>query len=277
MTVFEGHRAVWEWEFSAEAEKTITAAAGVIRQYANADVLLVKAMDGGDWMSRWDASPAAIASAAALDAAVAEGQAAGITVVPWVVPHGLADAQAHAALGPTLVVDLEPYTSFWADTPANVAPYLAALTAAGVRNLFVSIDPRPSATALLAIDSWAKSVAGLLPQTYWTDFQRPYSECVGYVQTLQAYGVPVYPVLPFDATPADASGFWQACLALGCTSPQLWRLGSADGKELNTFGQLQVKRTPQPMTNDDLIQTERYLLVQPPDVAGAIAYLEPFR
>lgn len=32
-----------------------------------------------------------------------------------------------------------------------------------------------------------------------------------------------------------------------------------------------------PLSNNDIVQTERYLLADPPDVAGAIAYLEPFR
>lgn len=275
MTVFDGHRTVWQWMFSAQAEGTITAAATTIHQYAGADVLLVKAMDGQAWMSQFDTVPTAISGSQALAAAIAEGTKAGITVVPWVVPHSLADAAAHAAVGPTLVVDLEPYTGFWTDSAANVSGYLAALHAGGVQNVFVSIDPRPSATAALAIDGWAHTVAGLLPQTYWTSFQRPYSECVGYVQTLQGYGVPVYPVLPFDATPSDASGFWQACLALGCTSPQLWRLGSADGAELHTFGQLAVKRTPPPFGDAERWQLEKFN-VGGSGPADLIAWLEQF-
>ena len=51
--------------------------------------------------------------------------------------------------------------------------------------------------------------------------------------------------------------------------------GTAD--QLRSYG-LQPKPTPAPkqMTNDDLIAAERYLLAQPPDIAGLLTYVQPF-
>lgn len=276
-TILDGQRAVWMWQYDAQGEQTIGAVATTLLQYAKSSVLLIKAMSGSAWQSTFDTGISAISSLPHLQQTIADGAAAGITVIPWVEATGPGDAPAHAALGPTLVVDLEQPPDFWQADPTQIAGYLAALRTGGVQNLFVCLDPRPSALAWAQIASWRQSATALLPMCYWPDFQRPYSESVPYVQALLPYGLPVYPVVEFNSQPADLAAFWAACQAIGVESGvSLWVLGDANAAQLGAFSTLAVKRTPRTMTNDDLIATERYLLAQPPDPAGAIAYLEPF-
>ncbi len=276
MTVFDGQRAVWMWQFSAQAEKSVTVAATTLRQYAGASVLLIKAMSGQTWQSTFDHDQNAISGFDSLHAAIAEGQQAGVTVVPWVEATGPQDAPAHAALGDTLVVDLEQPPNFWQADPAQIAVYMQALRAGGVQNLFVCLDARAAALSWTQFDAWHQLVSGVLPMCYWPDFQRPYLECVRDVTALSKYGLPIYPVVEFNSQLQDLTAFWQSLPATAQAGCSLWVLGDANGAQLQAFSQLAVKRQPPPLTNDDLVQTERYLLAQPPDVAGAISYLQRF-
>lgn len=121
--------------FSAQAERTWTDALHTAQALAGAGVLLVKAMDGQQWMSDFDNAPAAIYGPKALRGLQQVGAAQGCSVVPWVVPHGRDDAAMHAALGEVLIVDLEPYPGFWTDSAGGVPLYLAGLRAGGVREV----------------------------------------------------------------------------------------------------------------------------------------------
>ena len=245
-TLFSGRRALWLWMFAAQAERTWAEALATARQLAGAKVLLVKALDGQTWMSAFDSGQGALDGLARLRQLqdVAAGQ--GCEVVPWVVPHDRTDAAAHAALGTPLLVDLEPYARFWTDTAAGVVAYLAGLRAGGVRELYVSIDPRPAARAALGVAEWAQTVTGLLPQLYWTDFGTTPEACLVYLAQCQALGAPVFPVLPGDGAAAFA-GFWAAARAQGCAGVSAWRLGSMDAAALRSFAGLAVA----PLSGED--------------------------
>ncbi|HEY7293768.1 MAG TPA: hypothetical protein VH916_01960, partial [Dehalococcoidia bacterium] len=201
--LFDNQRALWLWMFSAQAERTWADALRTAQTLAGAGVLLVKAMDGQLWMSEFDNAPAAMYGLKALRGLQQMGAAQGCTVVPWVVPHGRTDAAAHATLGELLVVDLEPYPGFWTDSADGVPEYLAALRTGGVRELYVSVDARPQALATLGVASWAGETAGILPQTYWTDFELAPEGCLAQVAACARLGAPVVPVLPGDG----AAGF----------------------------------------------------------------------
>lgn len=282
-SLLDGHRGVWMWEFANQAEQSVTAVATTIARYAGADTLFIKAMSGQQWQSAFDTGKNAIGSLSVLNAAITEGQQAGITVIPWVEATGPGDAATHAQLGPTLIVDLEQPPNFWQADPGQILTYIQALKSGGIQNLFICLDPRPSAVAWAQVSSWQQFVTAFLPMTYWTQFQRPYTECVGYVQTLMAYGHPVYPVVEFDSSAADLTNFWQACNALGCTQGvSLWVLGSANGTQLTNFSNLAVKKPIPAFTNDDLAQLGHLLFKldangQPsPDFAGIVAYAGKF-
>ncbi len=237
--LFDHQRALWLWMFSAQAERTWADALRTTQTLAGAGVLLVKAMDGQQWLSDFDNAPAAIYGPRALRGLQQMGAAQGCTVVPWVVPHGRGDAAAHAALGAVLVADLEPYPGFWTDSADGVPAYLADLRAGGVRELYVSLDPRPQALTALGAASWAGQTAGVLAQTYWTDFGVAPEACLAQIAACVRLGAPVVPVLPGDGATGFA-GFWPAARALGCTGVSGWRLGSMDATALAAFAALDV-------------------------------------
>ncbi|HLZ69578.1 MAG TPA: hypothetical protein VKV26_06655 [Dehalococcoidia bacterium] len=244
-TIFDNRRAIFLWMFSAQAKRTWADALRTAQSLAGAGVLLVKAMDGQQWMSDFDNAPAAIYGPKALRGLQQMGAAQGCTVVPWVVPHSRADAAAQAALGEVLVVDLEPYAGFWTDAADGVPVYLAGLRAGGVRDLYVSLDPRPRALAALDAASWAGQTAGILPQTYWTDFGTAPEACLAQIAACARLGAPVVPVLPGDGA-AGFADLWPAARALGCGGVCGWRLGSMDAAALAAFAALDVAPPPDP-------------------------------
>ncbi len=240
-SIFDGKRALFLWMFSAQAEHTWQEAIATARQLAGADLLLVKAMDGTQWMSDFDRAPGAIFSQKQLQQGIALAVQSGLTVVPWVVANRRNDAAMHAQLGPTLVIDLEPYPQFWEEDAEAAAGYLADLAAAGVSDLYVSIDPRQHALDSLGVASWAARVSGLLPQLYWTDFQQSALATLDLLAPLLALGCPIIPVLPGDGA-ADFLTFWTAAQAAGCPGVAAWRLGSMDTTALQAFRQLNPLR-----------------------------------
>jgi hypothetical protein len=259
MTLFDGHRALWMWEFSRQAEKTLADACQTALNDAGADILLVKLMDGSDWMRRYD--PNGYASLAQFQADAAAVAAMGVTAVPWVVPHGAdpqAEAAAHAQLGPALICDVEPYTGFWTGPAANLPVYLQALRAGGVRELHISIDPRPQAIAALGgAGGFAGLVDGIHPQVYWTDFQTPALSVIAMIRSLLSAaageeqattsGPQVYPVLPGNGSAEDLADVWTLARGAGCTGLSAWRLGSMDLGQLNNVKRLDFPAAPTPL------------------------------
>lgn len=256
MTVFDNHKALWMWEFRVQAEKTLPEACATAKNLAGAELLLVKAMDGTAWMALFDPPPADSSSSGGYgslaqfqaDAAAAAGQ--GVTVIPWVVPHGQnppAEAAIHAQLGPVLMVDVEPYPGFWTAPAGNLPAYLQALRQNGVRELHITIDPRPSALAALdGPGTFTGYVDGVHPQAYWTDFAIAPLSVLPMLQALQSHPTPdhrpptpaVYPVLPGDGNAQDLADVWQAAQAIGCPGVSVWRLGSMDAIQLAAFARL---------------------------------------
>jgi hypothetical protein len=247
MTTFDNHKALWMWEFSQQAEKSLPEACATARNLAGADVLLVKVLDGADWMRLYD--PAGYASLSQFQADAAAAAAGGVTVIPWVVPHGVdpaGEAAAHAALGPVLMVDLEPYPGFWTGPIANLPVYLAALRAGGVAELHISIDPRQSAIdALGGVHAFADAADGLHPQCYWTDFQQPALTVVPLIRALSTAAL-VYPVLPGNGAAQDLADVWTGAQAAGCEGVSCWRLGSMTAQQLAGFANLRVPDAPPP-------------------------------
>jgi hypothetical protein len=247
MSTFDGRKALWMWEYSQQAEKDVASACATTSDLAGASLLLVKVMDGSDWMSLYD--PGGYGSLDQLQADAQAAAARGVTLVPWVVPHGQdpeSEAAFHAELGSLLVVDVEPYPGFWTGPASNLPAYLQALRNHGVMELHISIDPRgPALTALGGLRSFAQLVDGIHPQAYWTDFGQA---ALSVVPMIQAVGgaAPVYPVLPGDGTAADLAAVWSQAEAGGCSGVSLWRLGSADADRLAAFKGLQVQSQPDP-------------------------------
>jgi hypothetical protein len=255
MTIFDGRKAVWQWEFSQQAEKDITAAYTTTRDLAGADILLVKAMDGGDWMNLYD--PTGYGSLAQIQVDAQTAAALGVTLVPWVVPHGVNpvdEAAFHAELGSRLMVDVEPYQGFWTGPASNLPVYLQALRERGVSELHISIDPRgPALTALGGLSSFAQLVDGIHPQVYWTSFEAPALSVVPMIRALGG-AAPVYPALPGNGTAADLAAVWDLAQAAGCTGLSAWRLGTMGEDQLGAIKALAMPAQPSPEPAPDLAQ-----------------------
>lgn len=263
MGVFDGHKAVFMFMFSSQAEDTIEKAAATARDLAGADVLLVKAMAGRTWEAAFDTGTGHIDSLATWQATVQRGAAAGITVVPWVESQSAADADLHAQLGPVLVCDLEQPPGFWAESPQGIPAYLDRLRSGGVRELYATIDPRPPALNYLAAPAWLGKLDGILPQMYWTDFEQPEGVIVPLLdQETQQWHAHVYPVFPYNAQPDDLQAAWQQARADGCTGVVLWRMGEANRQQLAAFSSLQL--APKPPDNNDLVYLAKLVLADPP-------------
>jgi len=247
MTIFDGRKALWQWEFSQQAEKDIAAAATTARDLAGATVLLVKAMDGMDWMAAFD--PTGYGSLAQLQADAQRAADFGVTLVPWVVPHGTdpaSEAAFHAELGSRLMVDVEPYPSFWTGPTENLPVYLRALRDRGVTELHISIDPRGHAvSAIGGLSSFAAIVTGIHPQVYWTDFLAPPLSVLPMIRALGGQA-PVYPVFPGAGAAQDMADVWSLAQAAGCLGVSVWRLGSMDSAGLAGFKELTMVDQPSP-------------------------------
>ena len=236
-----GRKAIWIWEYSQQAEQQIEQVAETALQLAGCDTVLLKAMDGTDWMSAYDRGTGAIDGLETWQATVRRGAVAGINVLPWVVPHGqspASEAGLHVQLGQTLICDIEPYTGFFTAGPGNVPVYLAALREAGAGRIYASIDPRPSAIAALDVSSWASLVDGFLPQVYFTDFGGDPLDVIPMLGRVCALGKPVVPVLPGIAQAGDLRSVWALAQVLGCTGVSVWRLGSMNRDQLQAFAGL---------------------------------------
>jgi hypothetical protein len=291
MTVFDGRKALWMWEYSQQAEKDITAACATVTG-AGATLLLVKAMDGADWMNLYD--PGGYGSLAQLQADAQTAQGLGVTLVPWAVPHGTdpeAEAAFHAELGSVLMVDVEPYPGFWTGPASNLPVYLQALRSHGVKELHISIDPRgPALTALGGLSSFAQLVDGIHPQVYWPDFQQPAQSVVPMIQALGG-AAPVYPALPGTGTPGDLASVWNQAEAGGSSGYSVWRLGAITPEVQAALPQIAVTAQPDPTPTglsldqrvsdlENSVQTLTVALSRLNDVlvkrfAGVIAALDP--
>jgi hypothetical protein len=265
MTPIAQQKSVWIHQFDQLGETTMAEIAGTMQRFTGARLALVKALDQDAWMASFDHDPLAIGSLAALRQRQAEGLAAGIDIVPWVVPAHPQNAAVHASCGPRLVVDAEPYAGFWQETPQAFVSYLQQLRAGGVSELAVSLDARRSAELALGVDGWAQLVGALLPQLYWTSFQQPAPVVLPLLQQLAGYGVPVVPVLPYDgaaadqapersATVGDFQMVWATARGLGCRGVSLWKLGPATIPQLEAFNALQL-----PATADQVAQLTQQL------------------
>ena len=281
------NRSAWLHQFDQTAEGTITALAKTIRADAATSIILVKAMDGQSFMAGADTAPAAIGSVGDMSRRIAEGIAAGVTVIPWVNALGVADATAHAALGPVLVVDAEPYPQFWQNgqiVSGDFARYLRLLRAGGVAHLYVAIDPRPLAQTALEVAAWAPLVDGLLPEMYWPDFgvAPDGTEMTSLIAAMAALGRPWAPVLPSTGAAGEIGRFMKACSGVAtCTGVSLWKLGIADLSTLQAFAQAPVvgdqpAPSPSPAPPGVAAVQLRYLLssiikhLEEPDLCEAV-------
>ncbi|MGE3795920.1 MAG: hypothetical protein AB7I38_18620, partial [Dehalococcoidia bacterium] len=216
----------------------------------------VKTIDGLAWMSNFDTHPAHVDGIGKVEQLAAMYQSQGLTMRPWVVPHGreawgitAADEGALAGKiaarsGGVLLVDLEPHEPapgggayYWRDDLGaagdEVRAYVAAFLANGGRELWLVPDARPGRMPSFA-DWWAlDQVTRVMPQVYWTDFRLGYRDALNRaVSTLTNAGVRrvanIWPVLPANATPEDLAAAIAYVHELGLGGVSVWQRANLD-------------------------------------------------
>jgi hypothetical protein len=209
--------------------------------------LVVKALDGADWMTTYDHSVDALGSVHAVLEQTAIAHTAGLYFFCWTNPRHDVDMTAEVSLTASIAnacdgvfLDVEPYRQFW----GGYAPVgLATAFMESVRELaptaFIALqpDPRPNALEQIRIDEWLQFVDALAGQHYWTDFG---TDSTDELQSGIALGrqvdKPILPTLPGDATGASVP----VDMLTELPGFVVWRMGTADTDLLEALASVEV-------------------------------------
>jgi hypothetical protein len=233
-------RCIWIHQFSQLGERTAEDIAATLLPRGIRRIY-VKAMDGNDWMSNFYDHPLAPSNAVHLAQLVIQFADLGVQLIPWVVNRfSAAEADAHIACGQAangLVIDFEyHYAGFWQGSDGQAQGYFDKLRAAAGEGLWIAAAPDPRQVGR---DYAADLIGGLtayLPQNYWTDFQRPWKQVMeAAAANVEPLG-PTEPILPYNAVSADMEACIAWCEERAYASISLWRMGTANGRQLDAFG-----------------------------------------
>ncbi len=189
------------------------------------DTLLVKALDGVNWMADYDGGADAISSAAAVAAQRDRCHAAGLQYYVWTVPlHDVdldvqAERTSQAVLAADgLFLDVEPYVRqpnsppFWGPLrPVGLARSFMERIRARAPDAWLCLqpDPRPARLAEIRPEEWMPFVNAFSGQHYWTDFEldtanwpnRARLELAQAADIGRTWNKPVLPTLPGISNP----------------------------------------------------------------------------
>lgn len=233
-------RGAWIHQYDQLGEQTVEEIAATLVPRGIGRVY-VKALDGAAWMAEVYAHPLAPASAEQLAETVGRFRAAGLALVPWVVPRrSAAEAAAHLACGQAaggLVVDYEHgYAGFWQGGLAEAGRYMDRLRAAvAAEGLWVGVAPDPRQVGRDYPAGLLGGLSAILPQAYWTDFGRPWRAVLEEADGRSRGLGPVEPILPYDAAAAELQAALAWCVGQGYGAASLWRLGAPNAAQLDAF------------------------------------------
>jgi hypothetical protein len=238
---------VWQWAPSAQSERTVADVVKRCKDFAFTGTL-VKALDGVDWMGKFDPTPAALRSVDDARRQANEAHAAGLLYAVWTNPldRDLAQqAQMTAALArapeiDAVFLDAEPYPKFWgAMRPVGRAREFMQRVRDGAPDAYLVLQPDPRQARLneLRPEEWIPFIDALSGQHYFSDFQvDPVSE----VERAVALGLqvdrPIYPTLPGNAPPAQLTTAVKELIKREVGGCVMFRLGTCDGPRLKAIG-----------------------------------------
>ena len=209
--------------------------------------LLVKALDGPQWMGDYDPSPYALSSPENVREQAALAHSQGMYYFVWTNPRQFqiqlqADLTAEATKAcDGVLLDIEPYEQFWGPwAPIGLAAQFMTLLREKAPRAYIGLqpDPRISALSALRISEWVPRADSIWGQHYWNDFNSdPVSELVHAAALGMLYSMPVLPTLPGNATgfPVDAIGKFPGFA--------VWRSGTTPEETLVLLGQIPVAGT----------------------------------
>ena len=230
------------------------------------DGLLVKALDGTDWMRTYDRADDALQSADHVREQRDRCHAARLKYYVWTNPLHDVDLDRQAALtaeaalaADGLFLDTEPYPSFWGPwRPQGAAEGFMQAIRSRAPDVWLALQPDPRAARLAELrpEEWFPYVNAFAGQHYWTDFvtdrgawaNRARLELANAAELGQQWGKPVLPTLPGISDPSavpvdllrDFSGF------------VVYRLGTTNRDMLELLGSVryEIATTEPPLPVD---------------------------
>src|SRR5688572_10597412 len=229
--------------------KSLTDAINMCHQYGFTGIL-VKALDGTNWMNTFDPSPWALNSGTEAQAQADVVHLAELHYYVWTNPlygdNSYLSLQAartvEAAKGADgLFLDAEPYHQFWGpNRPVGAADFFVRHIRQGLgEKAFIALqpDPRPARLAELRPEEWMRYCDALAGQHYWSDFQtNALSELTNAWNLGLRWDCPVLPTYPGNASYA---GFPQN-LAERFAGYVVFRWGTTPPATMSLLGSLQV-------------------------------------
>jgi len=241
---------IWKFGGPGRDADSLDAAISIAQQH-HFDGLLIKALDGTEWMSVYDAADDAIRSSEQAATQRDRCHDAGLKYYVWTNPiHNVdlevqAQRTAAAALASDgLFLDVEPFTGpppFWgALRPAGAADGFMRRVRELAGDVWIALQPDPRAARLAEIrpDEWLTHINAFAGQFYWTDFSPPPEtwstrarlELSNAASLGRSWEMPVLPTLPGISDPGafpidmlrEFPGF--VVYRLGTTSPEVLEL-----------------------------------------------------
>jgi hypothetical protein len=230
ITPYDDKIGIWYFYGGAVAEKTIDQIAQTILTYAPAvNAVYVKTSDGSDWMAEFETDTTKrdlwIDGVGAVERWVRTLQKYGLEFHAWCVPRGKnLQAETEKIIQVcqvpgvrSMILDIEPYpTHFWAGGRDMIRPYMMTIRGAipGSFHISMSVDPRSHHYNAIFPQEWYPFVNSILPQVYWVDFERTYTEALtNTYNTWGNYGRPIFPILHgYDRVTANIEAARRLCL-----------------------------------------------------------------
>jgi hypothetical protein len=205
--------------------------------------ILVKALDGTTWMSRYDISRDAISNLEEVEYQAGVAHADGLYYFAWTNPLSGLELALEATLTAQVAracdgvfLDVEPYAQFWGSgVAAGVASQFMQWVRAEAPAAFLALQPDPRGGALgsIRVWEWTPYVDALAGQHYWSDFgSNARSELIYAQQLGEVYGLPILPTLPGNA----AQGSFPTDAIAALPGFAVWRWGSAPTNVLAELG-----------------------------------------
>lgn len=248
-------RAVWVHQFSQLGEHTVEDIAATLLP-RGITAVYVKAMDGDQWMGDFYSHPMAPSSTQQFNGLTDDFADAGLELVPWVVPRWTSsEATAHelpAGAGGKLIIDWEyQYKGFWSGSDVQAAAYFRNLRSMVASGTWVAVAPDPRQVGRDYDRSLIAGLSAYQPQTYWTDFQQDALVVLNAARVAMGTLDPFEPILPYNSTAADMEAAINWCFGQGCQAISMWRMGSANADQLDSFaapdpGEVPSQPNPEP-------------------------------
>jgi hypothetical protein len=236
---------VWQYGLPTAKEETLAAAIKTAKEFGFTG-LLVKALDGPDWMSNFQSSQDALGSVEEAADQRKKSAAAGLGYYIWTVPkpdqwQAQADITAELALATDGVfLDVEPYPEFWGPwRPVGLATQFMQRVRQAAPEAWIVLQPDPRKARLAEIrpDEWMAHCDAIAGQHYWSDFQvSSRDELTRAKELVEHYQKPAYPTLPGNAP----LGTFPLDMLTEFAGFVVWRLGSTPAQTLTALGGVQA-------------------------------------